>query len=112
MRVIRQTPRRRILHRQGPASPTVLTLLAHIVASAFSGGMFLILAFGGALVIFLSYNNFSSDNLLVLLFGTIIVMAFYRGCLAWQRDLDTYRSRMSDIRHTRDTRDFKNMDRN
>ena len=71
--------------------------------------MFLILVFGGALVTFLYYNNFPPDNLLVLLFGTIIVMAFYRGCLAWQQDLDTYRSRVSDIRHTRD---FKNLDRN
>ena len=109
MRVIRQTPRRRMLRRQGPARPTVLTLLARIVTSVFTGGMFLILAFGGALVTFLYYNNFSPDNLLVLLFGTIIVMAFYRGCQAWQQDLNAYRSRVSDIRHTRD---FKNLDRN
>jgi hypothetical protein len=79
------------------------------VASAFTDGMFLILTFGGALVIFLYYNNFSPDNLVVLLFGTIIVIAFYRGCQAWQQDLNTYRSRMSDIRLTRD---FKNLDRN
>ena len=105
----RRTPRQRVLRRQGPARPTVFTLLAHIVASAVTGGMFLILAFGGALVTFLYYNNFSPDNLLVLLFGAIIVMAFYRGCLAWQQDLNTYRSRTSDTRHTRD---FKNMDRN
>jgi len=78
------------------------------VESAFTGGMFLILAFGGALVTFLYYNNFSPDNLLVLLFGTIIVMAFYHGCLAWQHDLNEYHSRMSDIRHTRE---FKNLDR-
>jgi len=71
--------------------------------------MFLILAFGGALVTFLYYNDFSPDNLLALLFGTIIVMAFYHGCVAWQKDLNTYRSRMSDIRHTRD---FKNLGRN
>ena len=109
MRMNRQTPRQRILRRQRPARPTAFTLLAHIVTSAFTGGMFLILVFGGALVTFLYYNNFPPDNLLVLLFGTIIVMAFYRGCLAWQQDLDTYRSRVSDIRHTRD---FKNLDRN
>ena len=105
----RRTSRRRILRRQRPARPTVFTLLTHIVASAFTDGMLLILAFGGALVTFLYYNNFSPDNLLVLLFGAIIVMAFYRGCLAWQQDLNTYRSRISDTRHTRD---FKNMDRN
>jgi len=105
----RRTPRQRVLSRQGPARPTVFTLLAHIVASAVTGGMFLILAFGGALVTFLYYNDFSPDNLLALLFGTIIVMAFYHGCVAWQKDLNTYRSRMSDIRHTRD---FNNLGRN
>jgi len=109
MRMNRRTPRQRILYKQRPARPTVFTLLTHIVAAAFTGGMFLILAFGGALVIFLYYNNFSPDNLLALLFGTILVMAFYRGCLAWQQDLNTFHSRMPDIRHTRN---FKNMDRN
>ncbi|HBE93611.1 MAG TPA: hypothetical protein DDW55_14255 [Gammaproteobacteria bacterium] len=71
--------------------------------------MFLVLAFGGVFVTFLYYNNFSPDNLLALLFGTITVMAFYRGCQAWQQDLNEYQSQMSDIRHTRD---FKNLDRN
>jgi hypothetical protein len=79
------------------------------VTSAVTDGMFLILTFGGALVTFLYYNNFSLDNLVALLFGTIIVIAFYRGCQAWQQDLNTYRSRMSDIRLTRD---FKNLGRN
>jgi 4-hydroxybenzoate polyprenyltransferase len=109
MRHSRRTPSRRILRRQQAARPTVFTLLIHIVASAFTGGMFMILAFGGVLVTFFYYNNFSPDNLLALLFGTMTVMAFYRGCLAWQQDLNEYQSRMSDIRHTRE---FKNMDRN
>ena len=58
MRNSRRTASRRILRRQQAARPTVFTLLTHIVASAFTGGMFLILAFGGALVVFLTYNNF------------------------------------------------------
>ena len=105
----KRTPRQRVLRSQRPARPTVSTLLAHIVASAFTDGIFLILVFGGALVTFLYYNNFSPDNPLALLFGTIIVISFYRGCQAWQQDMNTYRSRISDIRHRRD---FKNMDRN
>jgi hypothetical protein len=109
MRHRRRTPSRRVLRKQQAARPTVFTLLFHIVASVFTGGMFMILAFGGVLVTFLYYNNFSPDNLLALLFGTITVMAFYRGCLAWQQDLNEYQSRMSDIRHTRE---FKNLDRN
>ena len=109
MRNSRRTPSRRTLRRQQVARPTVFTLLTHIVASAFTGGMFLVLAFGGVFVTFLYYNNFSPDNLLALLFGTITVMAFYRGCQAWQQDLNEYQSQMSDIRHTRD---FKNLDSN
>jgi len=105
----RKTPRRRVLRRQRTARPTVVTLLNHILASAFTGGMFLVLVFGGALITFLYYNNFSPDNLLVLLFGTIIVMAFYRGCVAWQQDLNAYHSRMSDIQQTPE---FNKMDRN
>jgi len=108
MRKHRKTQRQGVPRRQQTARPTVFTLLSHIVASAFSGGILLILAFGGALVTFLYYNNFSPDNLLALLFGTIIVLAFYRGCLVWQQDLSAYHSRMSDIRHTPV---FKNKDR-
>jgi hypothetical protein len=95
----RRTSPRKVLRRQPPARPTVSTLLTHIAASAFTGGMFLVLVFGGAIITFLFYNNYQPDNLLVLLFGTIIIMAFYRGCLAWQQDLDEYRSQMSGMRH-------------
>lgn len=100
MRMNRRTPSRSVLRRQSPARPTVVTLLTHIVAAAFTSGMFLILVFGGAIITFLYYSNVSPDNLMVLLFGSIIVTAFYRGCLAWQQDLDDYRSYKSDPRHT------------
>ena len=108
MRKHRKTRRNKFPRIQPATRPTILTLLSHIVASAFSGGILLIFAFGGALMAFLYYNNFSPDNLLVLLFGTIIVLAFYRGCQAWQQDLGEYHARMSDIRHTPV---FKKMDR-
>jgi hypothetical protein len=78
----------------------------HIVASAFSGGMLLVLAFGGSLVAFLYYNHFPLDNLLALLAGIIIVMSFYRGCATWQQDLNEYHSRTSEIRQARE---FKNL---
>lgn len=97
MRMHRRTPSRRVLRRRSPARPTVITLLTHIVASVFTGGMFLVLAFGGAVITFLYYNNFSPENLLVLLLGSVIVTAFYRGCVAWQQDLNDYRSRHSDM---------------
>ena len=101
-RTLRQGARRVI----PAARPTVFTLLMHIMASAFTGGMLLILVFGSSLVAFLYYNQFPLDNLLVLLAGTIIVMSFYRGCVVWQHDLDEYHKRMSDIRQARE---FKNL---
>lgn len=110
MRKSRKKSFEKVQRRQPAArAPTVFTLLAHIVAAAFTGGMLLALAFGGALATFLYYNHFSLDNLLVLLFGTVMVMAFYRGCQAWQQDLNAYHSRMSDIRHMAE---FKNGERN
>ena len=99
--------RRQAIRRAKPAArPTAFTLLMHIVASAFSGGMLLILAFGASLVAFLYYNHFPLDNLLALLVGTIIVVSFYRGCVAWQHDLNEYHSRMSDIAQAREFRNL------
>jgi len=103
MRTSRRTMRRSVLRKQPVAKPTVFTLLTHIMASTFTGGMFLILVFGSALVTLLYYNNFAPDNLLVLLLGIIIVMAFYRGCQAWQQDLNNYRRHMSAIRPTHES---------
>ena len=84
--------------------PTVFTLLVHIVTSAFTGGIFLVLVSGGALVAFLYYNSFPPDNLLALLLGTIVMMSFYRGCVAWQQDLDEYRKHVSYMRRTHESK--------
>jgi predicted lipid-binding transport protein (Tim44 family) len=80
--------------------PTTLTLITRIVESAFTGGMLLILAFGSMIITFMYYNHFSTENLLVLLIGTVIVSAFCRGCLAWQHDLNEYQRYKSEMRHT------------
>ena len=106
MRNSKRAKRQRILRAKPAARPTAFTLLMHILASTFTGGMLLVLVVGGSLVAFLYYNHFPLDNLLALLVGTIIVMSFYRGCAAWQQDLNEYHSRMSDIRQARD---FKNL---
>jgi hypothetical protein len=102
-------PRQKNPGKKRATRPTVLTLLKHILTSAFTGGMFLILAFGGALIVFLYYNNFQPENFLALLLGFIVVMAFYRGCVAWQHDLDEYRRRLSGLRHSHD---LKNLNSN
>lgn len=100
MRNSRRTQRQNKSRIKPAPRPTVFTLLVHIVSSAFTGGMFLILLFGGALTALLHYNSFPLDNMLVLLLGTIVMMAFYRGCMAWQHDLDKYRKHVSHMRHT------------
>lgn len=97
MRKSRRTLLQKALHLPPTSRPTVVTLLTHIIGAAFTGGMFLVLLFGSAIVAFLYYNNFSPDNLLVLLIGIILVVAFYRGCVAWQQDLDEYRKHKSDV---------------
>ena len=79
--------------------PTIFSLLTHIVSSAFTGGMLLILAFGGAIVTYLYYNHVTTEHLPVLLLGIVIVSAFFRGCYAWQQDLNEYHRYKSGIRH-------------
>ena len=85
---------------QGMSKPSVSRLLAHIFSSAFSGGMISLLALGTAFVVFLGYHNIATGNYFALLFGTIIVLAFLRGCKAWQQDLDDYQKSLADARHT------------
>jgi hypothetical protein len=99
MRNDKRTLLQRLLRIQ-PNKPTVFTLLAHVIESVFTGGILLILLPGCAIIAFFYYNGFSIENLLVLLIGTITVVAFYRGCVAWQQDLDEYRRRKSGMRHS------------
>ena len=100
MRSTRRAQLKKSVRTQLAGKPTTLTLITRIVEAAFTGGMLLILAFGGAIVTFLYYNHFTTDYLVVLLIGTVIVSAFYRGCLAWQHDLNEYRRYKSKMRHT------------
>ena len=100
MRSKRRAQPKKSVRTQLAGKPTTLTLITRIVEAAFTGGMLLILAFGGAIVTFLYYNHFTTDYLVVLLIGTVIVSAFYRGCLAWQHDLNEYRRYKSKMRHT------------
>jgi hypothetical protein len=99
MRSKRRAQLQKSVRTQLAGKPTTLTLITRIVEAAFTGGMLLILAFGGAIVTFLYYNHFTTDHLVVLLIGTVIVSAFYRGCLAWQHDLNEYRRYKSKMRH-------------
>jgi hypothetical protein len=99
MRSKRRAQLKKSVRTQLAGKPTTLTLITRIVEAAFTGGMLLILAFGGAIVTFLYYNHFTTDHLMVLLIGTVIVSAFYRGCLAWQHDLNEYRRYKSKMRH-------------
>lgn len=99
MRSKRRAQPKKSVRTQLAGKPTTLTLITRIVEAAFTSGMLLILAFGGAIVTFLYYNHFTTDYLVVLLLGTVIVSAFCRGCLAWQQDLNEYRRYKLEIRH-------------
>ena len=103
MRYSKRTSLQKVLHLK-PGKPTVFTLLAHIIKSAFTSGIFLILLFGSAVIAFFYFNSFPTENLLALLLGTIIVLSFCRGCSAWQHDLDEHRKRKSGIRRTHEER--------
>ena len=101
MRMSARTRSKAILCIKPVARPSVFTLLKHITASAMTGGMLLFLVFGATIITFLHYNDYPSENFLMILFGTIIVTAFFRGCQAWQQDLNKYNDYKSDLRHSR-----------
>ena len=77
--------------------PTVLSLLGHILKSAFSGDVLWITAPVGALLAYLYINNVASINMLVLLLMAIVVLAFLRGCKEWQKDLDLYHRSLANL---------------
>lgn len=86
--------------RHGVDKPCVSGLLAHIFASVFSNGMLSLLVFGVAVIAFLGYSNIPTGNYLVLLIGSIVMVAFLRGCQAWQEDHNNYQKALADARHT------------
>ena len=89
-----------IRDQHGVVKPTVSGLLAHIFASMFSNGMMSLLVFGSAVIAFLGYNNIPVGNYFVLLISTIVVIAFLRGCRAWQEDHNTFQKNLAEARHT------------
>lgn len=98
------TSNSRMMHelheKHGLNRPSVSRLLAHIFSSVLSNGLFSVLILGSALILFLRYYNIPSSNAFALLFCTIIVLAFLRGCKAWQEDLNDYQKALADARHT------------
>jgi len=101
MRMSSRTRSMAVLRIKWVAKPSVFTLLKHIAASTMTGGMIMLFVFGGAIVTFLHYNNYPSENFLMVLFSTIVVTAFFRGCQAWQKDLNAYHNYQSDLRHSK-----------
>ena len=78
--------------------PTVLTMLGHILTSAFTGEVLWITVPGGALFAYLYVNKVAPTNLLVLLLVAVVVLAFLRGCKEWQKDLNIYHRTLSNLR--------------
>lgn len=99
MRTIKPRKTGRAQMDKGLRKPNVLTLLGRILQSAFSGDVLWITAPGGALLTYLYVNRVASLNLIVLLLGAVVVLAFLRGCKAWQKDLDSYHKALSNLRN-------------
>ena len=78
--------------------PTVMTLLLRIAASALTGGMRWLLFFAGVMIVFLHYNHFPVDGLLVLMLFAVLVVAVFRGIRAWQDDIDEYQRNLTEYR--------------
>ena len=91
MRKKRTRTARRTYSDEALPRPTVLSLLGHILKSAFAGEVLWITAPGGALLAYLYVNRVASPNLLVILLMAVVVLAFLRGCREWQKDLVVYR---------------------
>lgn len=89
-----------IQDQHGVDKPSVSGLLAHILASMFCHGMLSLLAFGSAIIALLDYNNIPAGNYFVPLLATVTVLAFLRGCKAWQEDHNRYQKDLADAWHT------------
>jgi Na+/H+-dicarboxylate symporter len=98
------TSNSRMMHelqeKHGLNRPSVSRLLAHIFSSVLSNGIVSLLVLGSAVIFFLRYYNIPSSNSFALLFSTTMVLAFLRGCKAWQEDLNDYQKALADARHT------------
>jgi hypothetical protein len=84
--------------QQGLSKPPFYRLLAYIISSVFSKELVSLLILGSAIIAIPSFNHLPSSNYLAVLICTILVLAFLRGCNAWQKDLDDYQKALSTAR--------------
>jgi hypothetical protein len=78
--------------------PNVVTLLVRIAESAVTGGMRWLVFFSGLLIVFLHFNHFPADSLLVPLIFTVVIIAIFRGIRSWQGDLEEYQRNLTEYR--------------
>jgi hypothetical protein len=78
--------------------PNAVTLLGRIAESAVTGGMRWLVFFSGLLIAFLHFNHFPTDNLLVPLIFTFVIIAILRGIRSWQGDLEEYQRNLTEYR--------------
>ncbi len=80
-------------------TPTVLTLLIHMIKATITSGMLFLYVAGGALIMLLDYNRVALDIPIVLVFGPLILLVLVNGSSAWQEDWNEYHLKLADRRH-------------
>ncbi len=86
----------RNLHRDTLHTPTILTLLSHIIRAMFTGGMLFLYVAGTALIMLLDYNRVALDIPIVLVFGPLVLLVLVNGSDAWQKDWQAYHLKLAD----------------
>ena len=86
------------LHGLSVSRPTSGSLVVHIVKAGFSGDMFWLALFGGAVYAFLEYNQLASAGVLPITVLAVIAIAAVRGVKAWQNDWYEYQKALTEKR--------------
>jgi len=82
--------------------PTVYTLFARIIESAFTGGMLWIAFFCGLLLVYMHVNQMAIANVLALLIFGLVIVSLLRGMKAWQSDNEDYLRSLTEYRMNMD----------
>ena len=86
-------------HKNKLHTPTILTLLSHIIRAMFTGGMLFLYVAGTALIMLLDYNRIPLEIPIILVFGPLILLVFVNGSSAWQKDWHAYHRKLAERRN-------------
>jgi hypothetical protein len=96
-----RTRARRTRHKNNLQTPTIQSLLSHIIRATFTSGMLFLYVAGTTLIMLLDYNRIPLDIPIILVFGPLILLVFVNGSSAWQQDWHAFHRKLAD-RQNRD----------